>query len=252
MNDMGQIIMRLRREKGLTQEQLANELGVSYQAVSKWENNNSCPDIALLPLLADLFGISIDILFGRTGLAVQEERDTQSELPWPNDDTFYAVLYHGHELIGSQAKKKDLCSEQQMFSFQYEGAAQNIRCAFDLMINGTVMGNISAGGDVSCDEVYGGVEADGDVSCDAVTGGVEAHGDVSCGNVGGAVNAGGDVSCDDVGGAVNACWDVSCDSVTGNVSAGGDVICEDIHGSAFAGGSFHSEDLDLEMEDVDK
>ncbi|MEK8132146.1 helix-turn-helix transcriptional regulator [Paenibacillus filicis] len=41
----------LRKNYGLTQEQLAERLGVSYQAVSKWENGQSCPDIALVPLI---------------------------------------------------------------------------------------------------------------------------------------------------------------------------------------------------------
>lgn len=49
-------IARLRKQLGMTQEQLAGRLGVTYQAVSKWENGQSCPDIMLIPLLADLFG----------------------------------------------------------------------------------------------------------------------------------------------------------------------------------------------------
>ncbi|MEK3779401.1 LamG-like jellyroll fold domain-containing protein [Paenibacillus sp. FSL R5-0810] len=59
-------IVRLRKQLGLTQEQLAGWLGVTYQAVSKWENGQSCPDIMLIPMLADLFGITIDELFGRS------------------------------------------------------------------------------------------------------------------------------------------------------------------------------------------
>lgn len=55
----------LRRLHGLTQEQLAASLGVSYQAVSKWENEHSSPDLSLLPIIADLFGITLDELFGR-------------------------------------------------------------------------------------------------------------------------------------------------------------------------------------------
>ena len=49
---MGTRISARRRDKGLTQEALANILGVSNQAVSKWEGDICCPDIALLPLLA--------------------------------------------------------------------------------------------------------------------------------------------------------------------------------------------------------
>ena len=56
----------LRRQKGLTQEALAQQLGVTNQTVSKWESGQCCPDIQLLPALADLFGVSVDELMGHT------------------------------------------------------------------------------------------------------------------------------------------------------------------------------------------
>ncbi|MBQ2725586.1 MAG: helix-turn-helix transcriptional regulator [Clostridia bacterium] len=56
-------ISDLRKSRGITQEQLAAELSISPQAVSKWETNASQPDIQLLPLIADYFGVSIDYLF---------------------------------------------------------------------------------------------------------------------------------------------------------------------------------------------
>lgn len=55
----------LRKEKGLTQEELAKALGVTNQAVSKWESSQCCPDIQLLPYIADFFNISLDELFNR-------------------------------------------------------------------------------------------------------------------------------------------------------------------------------------------
>lgn len=55
-NTIGKRIAALRREKGLKQEELARTLDVSSQAVSKWENDQSCPDISLLPKLAKPFG----------------------------------------------------------------------------------------------------------------------------------------------------------------------------------------------------
>jgi len=61
---LGQKIGNLRREKNLTQEELAERLGVSAQAVSKWENDVSCPDIMLLPKLAKLFNVTTDNLLG--------------------------------------------------------------------------------------------------------------------------------------------------------------------------------------------
>lgn len=54
----------LRKQRNLTQEQIAEMLGVSCQAVSKWETSSSYPDISLLPIIADYFGVSVDHLIG--------------------------------------------------------------------------------------------------------------------------------------------------------------------------------------------
>lgn len=248
---MGTIIMRLRKGRGLTQEQLASALGISFQAVSKWENDLSCPDLSTLPLLADIFSVSIDTLFGRTAEArpvptavdATEERAAGFPFPWPNDDTFYAVLFHGHELIGFE-EGKGYPQKQKAFQFQYEGPAQNIVCAFDLQIEGDVRGSVNAGGDVNCGAVGGGVEAGGDVSCDAVGGAVTAGGDVTCDAVYGPLSAAGDVTCDDVYGNIDAGGDVTADDVTGNVSAGGDLTCDTVQGGASAGGEVNIDGLD--------
>ncbi len=61
---MGQIIKKLRKEKNLTQEELAEQLGVTSQAVSKWENDSGMPDIAQVVPLAAVFNVSTDVLFG--------------------------------------------------------------------------------------------------------------------------------------------------------------------------------------------
>lgn len=61
---MGQIIKDLRKKNGFTQEELAERLGVTYQAVSKWENDTGMPDISQVVPLASIFGVSTDVLFG--------------------------------------------------------------------------------------------------------------------------------------------------------------------------------------------
>ena len=63
MNSIGKTIQCLRKAKGVTQEKMAQQIGVSFQAISKWENESTMPDIMMLPALADYFGVSIDELF---------------------------------------------------------------------------------------------------------------------------------------------------------------------------------------------
>ena len=80
--NIGNNIAALRKEKGITQEELSNILGVSAQAVSKWENNSSCPDVALLPDIADYFGVTVDALLRAQGdeiTSVQPQVNTSSQ-----------------------------------------------------------------------------------------------------------------------------------------------------------------------------
>ncbi|TPE08290.1 helix-turn-helix transcriptional regulator [Enterococcus sp. PF-2] len=71
MRKIGQQIATKRKEKNLTQSNLADQLLVSYQAVSNWERGNSLPDIEKLPQLAAILGLSIDELLGKPAAAVQ-------------------------------------------------------------------------------------------------------------------------------------------------------------------------------------
>lgn len=93
---LGKKISELRKEKGITQEELADKLGISPQAVSKWENDLSCPDIMSLPDIADIFGITIDELFGKTKQKLTLQPSDQRKNP---DDI---ILY-----VNIQSKKGD-------------------------------------------------------------------------------------------------------------------------------------------------
>jgi len=64
-NGFGMRMQKLRKVKGMTQEDLADRVGVSGQAVSKWENDQSYPDITLIPTLAGILGTDIEHLFGK-------------------------------------------------------------------------------------------------------------------------------------------------------------------------------------------
>ena len=213
--NFSEIIACYRRKLGLTQEALAQRLGVTNQAVSKWESGQSCPDIALLPVLADLFGITIDELFGRE--APQAE-PAPAQLPWPDDGTLRVVLYAGHTHIGSSHPAAGTVH------FCYEGPALNVHSEVNVTCE-AVNGNLTAGGDVNCDDVYGSVKAGGSVSCNDVYGSVTANGSVTCDDVNGNVEAGGNVTCDCAEGEIHAGGNVNVDEASGDIHAGGSVYC---------------------------
>ena len=208
---IGSRISQYRKEKGITQEALAQILNVTNQAVSKWESDQCCPDIQMLPKLADTFGITIDALFGREAASPIMVRN----LPWKDDNRFYVVLYQGHKLL----KNSNRAGE---FTFKYEGPARDISSAISVECE-EVKGNVDAGTDVKCGNVGGNVDAGTNVKCGNVSGNVDAGAEVYCGNVGGDVDAGADVHCGNVEGSVDAGVDVHCSDVKGCIDAGGSV-----------------------------
>ena len=187
---LGNQIAILRKEHNLTQEALAQKLDVSNQAVSKWESDQCCPDITLLPKLADLFGITIDSLFGRSA-------PCGKELPWENDDTLRLRLFRGKQLLTDKEATGRV----------------------EIRWNGPVL-NLDSTVSLTCGEVYGNVTAAGSVTCDDVAGDVHAGGNVTCDNVGCDVRSGGNTTCDNVSGDVSAGGDLTCDRVGGNATAG--------------------------------
>ena len=73
--EIGQKIRELRYRDGRTQEALADALGVTSQAVSRWEANGGYPDMEMVPAIANYFGVSIDELFG-----YQNDREKKNHL----------------------------------------------------------------------------------------------------------------------------------------------------------------------------
>lgn len=65
MNNIGTAIARLRKNNEMTQEELAVKIGVSAQTISKWENGTTMPDVLMLPVIAEMFDVTVDFLFGR-------------------------------------------------------------------------------------------------------------------------------------------------------------------------------------------
>ena len=86
---IGTVISGLRKENHITQDELAKAVGVSAQAVSKWENGG-VPDIELLPRIADYFKVSIDTLFGRN---ITDYTDVENALAKKISETEFADRY---------------------------------------------------------------------------------------------------------------------------------------------------------------
>ena len=244
--EMGAIIGKFRKEQGLTQEALAQKLGVTNQAVSKWEAGQNYPDVQLLPLLADTFGITIDQLFGRSTTEPEMKCCKLEGLPWENDNTLHGVLYVGHTLV--KESNLNRYPQAETLTLAYEGPALNVSSVFSVSC-GDVAGNIEAGSFVNCGSVQGNVDAGEGVACKGVGGDVSAGESVCCGDVTGSVDAGADVTCGSVGGDVDAGADVKCGNVSGNVDAGCDVTAAHIEGNVDAGVDVKCGKVNIDMDE---
>lgn len=76
---LGQKIAELRKEKGMTQLELANKLNITDKAVSKWERDISCPDINTFPKIAEILGVSVDELL-KSSKAADNENEKSKEI----------------------------------------------------------------------------------------------------------------------------------------------------------------------------
>ena len=71
--NVGALIARLRKEKGMTQQELADKLQITDKAVSKWERGLACPDISILPQVAEILGVNVDDRKRQIGKRIEQE-----------------------------------------------------------------------------------------------------------------------------------------------------------------------------------
>ena len=172
---IGENIRALRAQKGLTQEQLAQTLGVTYQAVSKWETGANTPDIALLPVLADLFQVTIDALFSREALP-------ELALPREDDGVIRIVQLRGRQVLKVTPR---MSPDDPPIEIAFPRNCNDRTQYFQV-------------------EVYGHVIADG-----SINGTVVAHQTVDCGDINGDVHAQGDVRAS----GINDCGKIVCSGI---------------------------------------
>lgn len=219
---IGENIKQLRKNMNIGQDVLANTVGVSVQAVSKWETGQSLPDVGIIPDIAAFFGVSIDSLF------FGEDADcTKSDkLSLPDDDKLYIFQVRNSEILDREKWERD--SHIKLAVENFKGTL-NAEIWGSADIKGDVGGNVNADSDVACQNVGGSVNAGNGVACGNVGGGINCGDSVNCGNVSGGINAGDDVNCGNISGGINAGNDVNCGNISGSVSANNSIRCGEIY-----------------------
>lgn len=163
---IGSNIRTLRQRKGLTQEQVSTHLGVSYQAVSKWETGANTPDIALLPAIAALFNVTIDSLFSLDTPPVQE-----SLLPQEDDDVIRIIQMKGKKLLSVTPKiTPDSPPIEIMFPHNCNNHTQYFKVEVygHLVTDGSINGDVVCHQSIQCSQINGNVHADGDIKANEV------------------------------------------------------------------------------------
>ena len=233
---ISEVIRQRRRTMDISQETLADYLGISVQAVSKWETNASYPDITLLPKIAEYLGTDLNgLFFGKE--SEQEETVAYNEIP--DDGKLRVVQFLGNKVMSQDdydpkirimlktptTRKSD---DQPTVNVEIWGSAD---------IEGYISGDLVTGQGANCGDVEGDVNSGGGVNCGDVEGDINSGGGVNCGDVEGNVNADGGVNCGDVEGNANAGGDVNCGNIDGNAKAENDIHCKKINGDAECGGN---------------
>lgn len=175
--NIGKNIKQLRLQKDLTQEQLAEKLGVSYQAVSKWENDANTPDISLLPDIASFFGVPIDILFA------DEIPDISKLFSFvKDDDNIRIIQMRGTKIINvSPTFSPDNppieiefprdCNEKTQY-FKVEVYGHVTTC-------GAINGDVICHQSILCHEINGDVKTDGNIKVNEIN----SSGNIVCNNI---------------------------------------------------------------------
>lgn len=159
--NIGNNIKQLRQRKNMTQEDVAKKLGVSSQAVSKWENNANTPDIMLLPAIAELFSIPIDALFADN---IDIYSNIQSFLK--DDDVFRVIQMRGTRIVNVSST---LSPDEPPIEIAFPHDCNDRTQYFKVEVYGHMIVDGSVNGDVVCHQ---------SIQCGAINGDVKCEGNV--------------------------------------------------------------------------
>ena len=172
---IGKNIASFRKAKGWTQAELGEKIGVSNQAVSKWESETSMPDVMLLPVLADAFGCYVDELFSRE-VKTEIHYDHCAEFPWADDNTIRIFQTVGKKIMKSQ--EVNTCMEVTFPRNCNETTRQyfKVEVLGNLMSDSSINGDVVCHGYIDCHEINGDVSAQGSITAYEIN----SHGKIVC------------------------------------------------------------------------
>ena len=192
--NIGTNIKYLRQKSRFTQEQLAERLGVSYQAVSKWETDSNTPDISLLPQIAALFGVQIDTLFSDD---ISAYEDGLQEIK--DDDVIRIVQMKGRQILKVSTT---LSQGDPPIEIAFPRNCNDRTQYFKVEVFGYVISDGSINGDVVCHQ---------SIQCATINGDVHANGDIKVNEI----NSSGNLTCNNL----LDCYHLECK----NIECAGDV-----------------------------
>lgn len=214
-------ISHYRKQMNLTQEALAQKLGVTNQSVSKWESAQCYPDISLVPKLAEVFQISIDELFGK-----EPRFSGLKDIFSLRDDVIRVVVARGQEIV-------DMKKLNEPIHIEFPKHVEGLRCRVEIF--GNITCNDSMFGDVECQgsiqsnkDIFGNVSSSNNVACNQIYGDTSNfYGTLSCkGDIHGNASTfqGGNISCGNIAGDVTCGGNIECNTIEGNVECQGNII----------------------------
>ena len=194
---IGNNIKFLRQKNNYTQEQLAERLDVSYQAVSKWETNSNTPDISLLPQIASLFNVSIDALFSDNISAYHADFQEIED-----DDVIRIIQMRGKQIL----KVTPTLSPQDNppIEIAFPRNCNEKTQYFKVEIFGHVISDSSINGDVICHQ---------SIQCATINGDIHSEGNISVHEI----NSNGKLICNNI----TDCYRLHCAAIecTGNIDS---------------------------------
>lgn len=216
MSTFGKNFKAHRRKLCLSQEEISEKLGVTPQAISKWECERSYPDIDMFINIAHFFDISLDsLLTGEERVRAERQgEDRVGELlGLPDDDTIRVVLCRGKYILNAQQGcggiKIPLVIEGELEKLEVRGSAD---------IEGNVYGSISTGTSLSARSIEGMVVTGTSLEATSINGSVICGSSMHCGNIDGDVQCGGSLFAENITGDIKSCGgDINIESLNGDI-----------------------------------